>query len=124
MNRIENTIRRTADRRRWLFGCMLAAAALMCAVPVSAAEDSAQTNLEQWLLRRLNQPTEHERKHEREGNVYIYDGLTDREVEQALSRNFGRIEYMMFVGTRKTVPNDTSNANAQNNAETESPGCL
>lgn len=64
--------------------------------------------------RRLNQPTEHERKHEREGNAYINDSLTDREVEQTLSRNSDRIEYMMFVGTRKTVPNNTYNINAQN----------
>jgi hypothetical protein len=34
--------------------------------------------------------------------VYVYDGLTDREVEEALDRHFGRIQYMMFVGTKKT----------------------
>lgn len=124
MNRIENTMGPAAIRRRWIFGCMLAATALMCALPVGAAEDSAQTNLEQWLLRRLNQPTEHERAHEREGNVYIYDGLTDREVDQALSAHFDRIEYMMFLGTRKTIPTDTANSNVQSSAETESPGCM
>jgi hypothetical protein len=103
---------------------MLAATALMCAVPVGAAEDSAQANLDQWQLRRLNEPTERERAHEREGNVYIYDGLTAREVDQALSAHFDRIEYMMFVGTRKTVPADTANSNADGDAETESPGCM
>lgn len=124
MNRIENTMGPAVVRRRWIYGCMLAATALMCAVPVGAAEASAQTSLEQWLLRRLNQPTERERAHEREGNVYIYDGLTDREVDQALSAHFDRIEYMMFVGTRKTDPTDTANSNVQINVATESPGCM
>ncbi len=124
MNRIENTMGPAAVRRRWIFGCMLAATALMSAVPVGAVEGSAQTSLEQWLLRRLNQPTEHERAHERDGNVYIYDGLTDREVDQALNEHFDRIEYMMFLGTRKTIPTDTANSNVQSNVETESPGCM
>ena len=124
MNRIEDTMGPAVVRRRWIYGFMLAATALMCAVPVGAAEASAQTSLEQWLLRRLNQPTERERAHEREGNVYIYDGLTDREVDRAMNAHFDRIEYMMFVGTRKTVPTDTANSNVQSNAETESPGCL
>lgn len=136
MNRIERTMASAAVRRapsgRWagetarrrcLFGCMLAATALMCAVPV-AAEDSAQANLEQWQLRRLNEPTELELAHEREGNVYIYDGLTAREVDQALSAHFERIEYMMFVGTQKTVPAGAANSNVQGEAETESPGCM
>ncbi|MBW8457870.1 MAG: hypothetical protein K0M58_05450 [Thiobacillus sp.] len=136
MNSIERTIASAAVRRapsvRWsgetarrrcIFGCMLAAIALMCAVPV-AAEDSAQANLEQWQLRRLNEPSERELAHEREGNVYIYDGLTAREVDQALSAHFDRIEHMMFMGTRKTVPADSENSNADGDVETESPGCM
>jgi hypothetical protein len=135
MNKIERTtasaaVRRApsgrraggTDCRRWIFGCTWAAIALMCAVPVSAAEDSAQANLEKWQLRRLNEPTERELAHEREGNVYIYDGLTAREVDQALSAHFERIEYMMFLGTRKAVAEDTANSNAD--VETESPGCM
>ena len=131
MNRIERmmasaAIRRAPSGRRargtgcrhCIFGCMLAAAALMCAVPAGAA-DSAQANLERWQLRRLNAPTERELAHEREGNVYIYDGLTDRDVDLALNRHFERIEYMMFVGTRRTDPNGT----APGDGETESPGC-
>jgi hypothetical protein len=88
-------------------------------MPAAAASDSAQANLELWLLRRLNEPTQRERAHEREGNVYIYDGLTDRQVDQALNLNFDRIEYMMFVGTRKTEPT----AEAPADAGTESRGC-
>lgn len=112
---------------------LLAAIALTGILPASAADPSADANLEQWLLRRLNEPTVRERAHEREGRVYIYDGLTDREVDQALNAHFDRIEYMMFMGTRKTGPTDSAGTVQKNgavqdaapgNAETESPGCL
>lgn len=108
---------RSAMYRHLVLGFVLAT--LMGAGPAGAADDSAQANLEQWLLRRQNEPTQRERAHEREGNVYIYDGLTDRDVDLALSRHFDRIEYMMFVGTRRTEPTGT----APGDGETESPGC-
>jgi hypothetical protein len=123
MNRTEFT-QGSAVRRHLIVGLALAATTLICAAPAGAAEDSAQTNLEQWQLRRLNEPTERERAHEREGNVYIYDGLNAREVDQALSTHFDRIEYMMFVGTRKTGSTDEVNSHADGDAETESPGCM
>lgn len=110
---------RSAVCRRFVIAVVLVAGTLMGAGPAGAADDSAQANLEQWLLRRLNEPTERERAHEREGNVYIYDGLTDRDVDLALNRHFDRIEYMMFVGTRRTDPTGT----APGDGETESPGC-
>ena len=116
---------------------LLAVIWLAVSLPASAADPSADANLEQWQLRRLNEPTERERAHEREGNVYIYDRLTDREVNQALNAHFDRIEYMLFVGTRKTGSTDSANSTkpivqqngaaqdtVQRNAETESPGCL
>jgi hypothetical protein len=119
MNRIETTTGSAAVRGRQVACLMLAAIALIGAVPAGAVDASAQANLEQWLLRRLNEPTARELAHEREGNVYVYDGLTDREVDLALNRHFERIEYMMFVGTRKTDPEET----APGDAQTESPGC-
>jgi hypothetical protein len=102
-----------------MIGLVLDAALLIGAVPAAAAEASAQANLEQWLLRRLNDPTERERAHERQGNVYIYDGLTDRDVDQAMRDHFDRIEHMMFLGTRRTAPDGTT----PDDAEPESPGC-
>jgi hypothetical protein len=106
--------------RHCLAGCILAATALTGALPSGAAEAAVQTSLEQWLLRRLNEPTERERTHERAGHVYVYDGLADRDVDRALDTQFDRIEYMMFVGTRRTAPvaSDTAGQTA-----TESPGC-
>lgn len=94
-------------------GCMAASLLVTIALtgsqPVSAADSSADENLAQWQLRRLNNPTVLERQHEREGKVYIYDGLTDRDVDQALSAHFDRIENMMFLGTRKTGSTDAAN---------------
>jgi len=61
--------------------------------------------LHDWQVRRLMNPTPQELEKERMGNVYIYDGLTEREVDTALNTRFSRIQNMMFVGTVKT---DTS----------------
>jgi hypothetical protein len=58
--------------------------------------------LHDWQVRRLMEPSPSELETERKGNVYIYDGLTDQEVETALNAHFGRIQHMMFVGTVKT----------------------
>ncbi|MCU0811666.1 MAG: hypothetical protein MUE59_11650 [Thiobacillaceae bacterium] len=69
----------------------------------AAADLSPQvTDLQKWQLRRLLLPNERELEHERKGNVYIYEGLTDRQVEDALSTHFDRIEYMLFLGTKRT----------------------
>lgn len=61
--------------------------------------------LHDWQVRRLMEPSPQELKKERDGYVYIYDGLTEREVDTALDSQFFRIQNMMFVGTVKT---DTS----------------
>ena len=58
--------------------------------------------LRDWQVRRLMQPSPYELKKERRGSVYIYDGLTEREVETALDTNFDRIQHMMFMGTVRT----------------------
>lgn len=123
MNRIETTRRAAVMRGRRVVCQLLAAVALTGTLPAGAVDPAAEANLQQWLLRRLNEPTERERAHEREGHVYVYDGLTDRAVDQALSRHFDRIEYMMFVGTRKTEPEKTAPAETQSETPTESPGC-
>jgi hypothetical protein len=122
MNTIERSPNPAAIRRLIASG-MLAMLAALGAVPATAVDvQDPQSSLEQWLLRRLNEPTARELAHERRGNVYVYDGLTDRDVDQALNRHFDRIEYMMFVGTRKTDPGKTAAADSIGD-DTESPGC-
>lgn len=110
-------------RCRCIFGSAFAATLLLCATPFGTAGVSAQSSLEQWQLRRLNEPTERERRHEREGNVYIYEGLTDRVVDQVLSTHFDRIEYMMFLGTLKTEPTGEVRSDLNGQTEAESPDC-
>jgi hypothetical protein len=68
----------------------------------SGIELDTDKALHDWQVRRLMEPSPSELETERKGSVYIYDGLTDREVETALDAHFGRIQYMMFVGTVKT----------------------
>jgi hypothetical protein len=115
MNRIERTKQAVVLR---LVLTLAAAATMGAALPQPAAGET--DSLQQWQLRRLNDPTPRELTHERKGNVYVYDGLADGDVEQAMNRHFDRIEYMMFVGTRKSATAETP---ADDNIETESPGC-
>jgi mevalonate pyrophosphate decarboxylase len=61
------------------------------------AASSVQTD--NWQLRRLMQPTSAERAREAHGEIVIYDGLTDAQVEAAMSAHPERIRNMMFVGT-------------------------
>jgi hypothetical protein len=58
--------------------------------------------LHDWQVQRLMKPSPRDLEKERKGNVYIYDGLTEREVDTALDTQFPRVQNMMFVGTVKT----------------------
>lgn len=78
--------------------------ALLGAVPASSVLAEAPgaagpVYADNWQLRRLMQPTESELLREALGEVVIYDGLTDKQVESALSLHPQRIRNMMFVGT-------------------------
>ena len=80
--------------------------------------------LHDWRMQRLMEPSPRDLEKERKGSVYIYDGLTEREVDAALETQFARIQNMMFVGTVKT---DTRGEPLQENATgqyvQESGGC-
>ena len=52
----------------------------------------------------LFNPSEAVLQAEARGRVTIYDGLEDKVVEQALDTQFERIDHMMFVRTRETLP--------------------
>jgi hypothetical protein len=49
--------------------------------------------------RRLWEPTPKELEGERQGQIYIYDGLTRSDVEAAMGQQFDRIDSMMFIRT-------------------------
>jgi hypothetical protein len=78
--------------------------ALMGGIPASLAlaegpGAAVPVYADNWQLRRLMQPSEGELLREARGEVVIYDGLTDNQVESALSLHTRRIRSMMFVGT-------------------------
>jgi len=56
-------------------------------------------------LRRLFEPTPSERTQEAGGRIYIYDGLRDKDIEQAIDEEFDRVESMMFIREKKTDEN-------------------
>jgi len=60
-----------------------------------------------WQQRRLEQPTKAELQWERSGHVMIYEGMTDREVENAMTADFDRVQSMMFINT--VVTDDKGN---------------
>ena len=52
-----------------------------------------------WLERMLFEPSPQQLELEARGRVMIYRGFKDSQVEDALDRQFERIEHMMFIGT-------------------------
>jgi hypothetical protein len=52
-----------------------------------------------WQLSLLFNPGDHQYEMERRGRVFIYDGLRDSQIEQALDEQYDRIDGMMFVNT-------------------------
>jgi hypothetical protein len=68
--------------------------------PLLVAGESS--DVEQMQQRRLFEPTEAELRQEAKGNVYIYDGLTDKAVQRALDEEFERVGNMMFIRTIAT----------------------
>ena len=53
-----------------------------------------------WQERQLLAPSASQRGMEQRGRVYIYDGLHEETVDQALDTQFERVENMMFTGVR------------------------
>jgi len=66
-----------------------------------AGDDPQQS----WQLSLLFNPGDHQHEMERSGRVFIYDGLRDTVIEQALDEQYDRIEGMMFVNTVVTDDN-------------------
>lgn len=65
--------------------------------PVAMA--AAGTPPSNWQIRRLMEPNPAELAREMAGEVVIYDSLTDKEVEAAMTAHPERIRNMMFLGT-------------------------
>lgn len=66
------------------------------ALPLGASV-MADGDFDSWQYEQLFSPSPEQLRHERQGNITIYDGFLDSEVDRALSQQFARIENMMFV---------------------------
>jgi hypothetical protein len=80
----------------------MAVSLLSCADPGTRKYQDPDKALHDWQVQRLMDPSPRDLENEHKGYVYIYDGLTGREVDTALKTQFPRIQNMMFVGTVKT----------------------
>lgn len=86
-----------------LFGAFLIHTFLL---PLQADElDDAATAVYEWQYNRLFNPSPLEREAEGRGEIFIYDGLTDVTVREALDQHFDRIQNMMFTRTVITDEN-------------------
>jgi len=70
---------------------------LLAMAPVQAA--FSQSIYEHWQLKRLYEPARMQIMLEEKGRVFIYEGLTDKQISRVMDQQFGRLENMMFIGT-------------------------
>lgn len=78
---------------------------------------------DKWQMNRLFEPTTNQRKKETQGQIMIYDGLRDTTVNDALDKNFDRIENMMFTRVVVTDVQGQPELDVAGNAITEDDGC-
>ena len=75
-------------------------------VTVQADElDEVAMAIDNWQNNRLFSPSPANLKAEAQGAVFIYDGLTDVTVKQAIDQHFDRMQNMMFTRTVITDEN-------------------
>jgi hypothetical protein len=75
------------------------ALALFAFSAAAALASNLPFEYDSYQERRLWKPTPKELEAERNGQVYIYDGLEKSEVETAMAKQFERIDSMMFIRT-------------------------
>jgi len=81
-----------------VFGVLL----VSCMTPL-LAEDNANDYYQTMLV----SPSQSVREAEARGRVTIYEGMETSQVERAMDTQFDRIDNMMFVRTRNTLPDGT-----------------
>lgn len=69
------------------------------------AEDAAEyVGSKEWQQRRLFAPTSSELQQEAAGRIFIYDGMTEADLDRALDDQFPRLDSMMFIRTKRQLP--------------------
>lgn len=76
---------------------VIATATLLTTTMVHAA--ISDPLVEDWQRKRLFEPTARQIALEQKGKVFVYVGLTDRDVAKALEEEFDRVDSMMFANT-------------------------
>ncbi|UCE89126.1 MAG: hypothetical protein JSW10_12650 [Pseudomonadota bacterium] len=71
-------------------------AILLSITPAHAAH--GESEISEWQKKRLFSPTAAQVERENKGQVFIYDGLTDKEVERAVEEEYDRLHAIMFTG--------------------------
>lgn len=104
IERIEITILREIIVNYRKFAIYMAGGLFMASWNISVTA-SADDNGNDFQRNILFQPSERQLEREAGGSVFIYDGLTDREVDRAMDQQTERIKAMMFVGTKTTDVN-------------------
>jgi hypothetical protein len=123
MNRTDSDARLRHPRHARLWGVRLSLVAALSAL--SAGEACAgDDDIAAIELRRLLEPTPAEIAQEQKGRIYIYDGLSGRDIERAMSEEFDRVEHMMFIRVRKTDADGEPVRDPETGAEeVEDDGC-
>jgi hypothetical protein len=88
-------------------GNMVQGVLLALVLATGATGVQAAPGAQNWQRERLFYPTAQQLAHEQQGSVFIYDGLTDRDIQAAMDRQFDRVGSMMFVHTVSTREADT-----------------
>ncbi len=73
---------------------------LVLVLPLLQGQAAAAEGLQE---RRLLAPSATQQRMEQQGSVYIYDGLHEDTVDQAMDTQFERVQNMMFVGVQHTT---------------------
>lgn len=87
--------------RRDILVYAIAAALVLTILPAEAVQSSGTINdkFEQWQLRRLFDPNEHQLRQGRAGMVFIYDGIKSNIINRVMDEQFDCLDSMMFTRT-------------------------
>lgn len=78
---------------QWILGA-IAATALVSSHTIAAGQ------ADDWQIAMLNNPSVAQLNMEARGRVFIYDGLHEADIDNAMDSQFNRVERMMFVRTQ------------------------
>lgn len=95
------------------------------ALPLMAGATGALAGqrVENWQINRLFHPTATQLVREQQGSVFIYGGLTDRDIERAMDQAFDRIGSMMFINVVATDDSGTPTSPTTDVETNDDDGC-